>query len=73
LYTIWAGEAAVPDSEYRERVYYAGPEKHFNRDEYFNEVYNCYAEPSCQVIPDEEEVEEEPLEVNTEDEDEEVW
>ena len=73
LYTIWAGEAAVPDSEYRERVYYAGPEKHFNRDEYFNEVYNCYAEPSCQVIPDVEEVEEEPLEVYTEDEDEEVW
>lgn len=72
LYTIWTGEAAVPDSEYRERVYYSGPERHFNRDEYFNEVFNCYEEPYCQVIADVQEVEEEPLEVEV-DEDAETW
>jgi hypothetical protein len=74
LYTIWAGEAAVPGSEYRERVYYAGPARHFNRDEYFNEVFNCYEEPYCQeIVADFQEEEEEPVQVEVVDEEAEAW
>ena len=54
LYTIWAGEEAVPDNDHRERVFWTGPTRFHNCDDYFK----CYYEPYCQdTVKIEEEVE----------------
>ena len=53
LYSIWAGENTVEDTDYRERVYWTGPARHFDRDEYFQ----CNYPPHCVDIVDIEETE----------------
>lgn len=51
LYNIWTGEESVPGQEWRERVYWTGPARTHNRNEYFQ----CHYPPYCHVV---EEVEE---------------
>jgi len=64
LYSIWAGEEAVSDTDaYRERVYWTGPARHFDRDEFFQ----CYYEPYCHNVVEVEDIEEEAEVEETED------
>jgi hypothetical protein len=50
LYTIWAGEADHPRWEnYRERVYWCGPKRQHNVDEYFQHVHPCRS-AKCWII-----------------------
>ena len=64
LYHIWAGEERQPGDDWRERVYWTGPARHYQRNQYLE----CHFPPYCVVVEDE--VEPEDIEV---DEDSTAW
>ena len=69
LYNIWTGEESVPDRDWRERVYWTGPARHFDRNKYLQ----CHYPPHCVDIVEVEEEEEEPLAEAVIGENEEAW